>query len=290
VTRRAWVLNLDAEDEIFAPKGYRGPLRALAARPALLDKLGGLVPAGDVVVRAPDRSGEGLAGLAWCPTPRAVAALEAAGAKGPGAPSPEALRRTLSRRFCEEVGLTLPGACFATEREAAVARIREPTPSGRWLLRRSWGFAGRGRLAVPAGPASEPTRRFIERAVREGGVVVEPWVELRGDFGMHGWLGPDGALVLGEPCESDVNQGGAWLGSRRADAGALTAAERQALEASVRLVAAALTHARYFGPFGIDAFRYVWGIETRFNARCDINSRYSMGWATGMGDRRPDLV
>jgi hypothetical protein len=55
-------------------------------------------------------------------------------------------------------------------------------------------------------------------------------------------------------------------------------------------VAQALLEAGYFGPFGIDAFRWVdrAGVE-RFNPRCEINARYSMGWAVGMGSRRPDL-
>jgi hypothetical protein len=55
-------------------------------------------------------------------------------------------------------------------------------------------------------------------------------------------------------------------------------------------VAEALIRAGYFGPFGIDGYR--WKDEhgtLRFNPRTDINARYSMGWAVGMGSRRPDL-
>ena len=47
----------------------------------------------------------------------------------------------------------------------------------------------------------------------------------------------------------------------------------------------------YFGPFGIDGFRYRdTDGHLRFNPRSEINARYSMGWAVGMRDKRPDLV
>lgn len=288
--RRAWLLNLDAEEEIFRGSTYRGPYRALADRPSLAERLGGLLPEGDVLLREPRDRAEGLVGVAWSPTPLALAALSASGASPSPAPLPAALRRTMSRRFCEEVGLTLPGAAFAVDVPTALGLLREPTPSGRWLLRRSWGFAGKGRLVseVTATPG-DASRGFVERAVAEGGVLVEPWVDRVGDFSIHGWLRPDGALVTGEVCVSQVNRGGAWESSRRATADELTRGERVALHTSLVETSVALRTAGFFGPFGLDAFRYAWGGETRFNPRCDINPRYSMAWAVGMGDRRPDL-
>jgi hypothetical protein len=48
--------------------------------------------------------------------------------------------------------------------------------------------------------------------------------------------------------------------------------------------------AGYYGPFGIDAFR--WRDQNgkqQWNPRCEINARYSMGWSIGMGQSRPDL-
>ena len=41
---------------------------------------------------------------------------------------------------------------------------------------------------------------------------------------------------------------------------------------------------------GQEAFRWEDGAgKASWNPRCEINARYSMGWATGMGDRRPDI-
>ncbi|MBL9027880.1 MAG: hypothetical protein JNL21_37155 [Myxococcales bacterium] len=289
-SRRAWLLNLDAEEELFRGSSYGSPLRAVSERPDLVSRLGGLVPEGDIVLGSPRDRADGCRGLAWAPTPRARDALVRSGASAPGAPAAATLQRAMSRRFCDEVGLTLPGALLTTNAGAALGRLQEPTPSGRWLLRRSWGFAGRGRLVAEAGaPVRDNARGFVERAVADGGVLVEPWVERRGDFSLHGWLGDDGALVRGEVCESSVNRGGAWQRSARAHMDALSATERQALATSLAETARALASLGYFGPFGVDAFRYAWGAETRFNPRCDVNPRYSMGWAVGMGDRRPDL-
>jgi hypothetical protein len=45
----------------------------------------------------------------------------------------------------------------------------------------------------------------------------------------------------------------------------------------------------YFGPFGIDGFRWRWAGRTGLRPRCEINARYTIGWAIGMGDRRPDF-
>ena len=66
------------------------------------------------------------------------------------------------------------------------------------------------------------------------------------------------------------------------------------MEASLReeldRAAEALRAAGYFGPFGIDAFTWEGDDGTvHLHRRSEINARYSMGWAIGMGDARPDL-
>jgi hypothetical protein len=205
------------------------------------------------------------------------------------APPIDVLADALSRSICVRAGLTLRGALFTQSAEVAVARLAEPVDGGRWLVRRSWGFAGRGRLLVPFGPQTPQVLAFIKRAMTEGGLLVEPWMERTMDAALHGFLCRDGALVEGEPCIAEVNDGGVWIASRRAGSGDLALDERQALQASLRDSAAVLRELGWFGPFGVDGFRYRQDGEMRFNPRCEINARYSMGWAVGMGDRRPDL-
>ena len=51
-------------------------------------------------------------------------------------------------------------------------------------------------------------------------------------------------------------------------------------------VASALRQAGYFGPFGIDGYTYRGpGGAVCLQPRSEINARYSMGFAVGMGQR-----
>lgn len=296
----AWFLNLDAEEELARPAGYT-PSRAMIARidaltPVLRGERGGaaLVGPDDIVVREGQSPSEarGLRGLAWCPTPRARRALSKAGCRLDDAPSLEVLRRVNHRRFSADLGQTLGGAVFAESMSAVREAMSGPSPTGRWLLKRPFAYAGRGRLEVDPSRAGdlERARAWMEASLRAGGLQVEPLVVRRGDFGLHGHLDVEGRLVAGEPTRQECDPTGAWLSSVRAAPEDLTVSERDALFAELRRVAAALHEAGYSGPFGVDAFRHEGPTgQSLFHPRCEINARYSMGWAAGMGDRRPDL-
>lgn len=291
---RAWFLNLDADVELEDPSA-RTPSRVARARAqALTARLGGLLAPGDVIVPDPPPLAAcvGLAGRAWSPTPRALAALARAGATLPAAPSFSVLRRVNHRRFAAALGLGLPGARWITDRAELDVALAARSPTGLWLLRRPFGFAGRGRLRLDPARRDAVTERWIDASFGAGeGVELAPWVERAGDFARHGFLARDGALTLGEPTTQRCDEGGAWLESARAGEGDLSSAERRALREAAEEASAALAQAGYFGPFGVDAFRFRDERGARcFLARCEINARYSMGWAVGMGDRRPDLA
>lgn len=284
----AWVLNLDAEEELERP-GAHTPSRATRERIAeLMPHLRALVGQDAVIVLDGVRVPPGTPGLAWCPTPGALRRLAACGARAPDAPPVEVLRRVNHRAFCAELGQPLPGARFVTTMADLADTVRGPSPTGAWLVKHPLGFAGRGRLRVPAGPLgaadAAAAARLLERA---GGAQVEPLVVRRGDFGLHAFLGRDGAVWVGEPTTQQCDDRGAWRGTvRGAD---LSPSEARALRTELDRVAAALREARYFGPFGVDAFRHEDARGTiHFNPRGEINARYSMGWSTGMTSR-PDL-
>ena len=288
----AWLLNFAAEAELADPSAHT-LARAMEARSrALVERARGLLGPDDVVifpgVRAP-----GHAGRAWCPTPRALTAIARAGARVPAAPPIAVLRRVNHRRFCAELGQMLPGARYVTSRAELDETLaaRDPT----WVLKRPFGFAGRGRLRVAGGSAAgadAATRSWIEASLAASeGLQVEPWVDRAGDFALHGHLSSKGGeLALGDPTSQRCDETGAWVASARAAEEALSDVERAALTTATVEAAEALAAAGYFGPFGVDAFR--WrdaGGTLHFNPRCEINARYSMGWAVGMGTRRPDL-
>jgi hypothetical protein len=232
-----------------------------------------------------------MEGRAWCPTPRALRQLRRAGAEPAPAPPLEVLRRANHRRLCAELGQTLPGATYTETLAELEAAIAGPSPTGSWVLKRPFGFAGRGLRRVAAGRLDPSVRAWAVASLSsQEGLQVEPWVERRGDFCMHGHVDSHGAVRLGAPCAQQCDERGAWLGTRRAEAGELSPEEVARLTAAALEAGRALEAIGFFGPFGIDAFRWVeGGVSTCFNPRCEINARYTMGWAIGMGDLRPDL-
>ena len=285
----AWILNLDAEHELEARHHTPSPRGRVHADRALAS-LRGLVLPGDLVV--PYEGGNvpldarGLKGLAWCPTPKAQERLLLAGAKLAPAPTVEVLRYVNHRAFCASLGQTLSGARFTREFAEVCELVRGPTSSGHWLLKRPLSFAGKGRRKVAQGALSDADKAFVMASLeRHDGLQVEPFVERIKDIALHGYLAPSGALTLGDITEQDTDDSGAWQRTRVASGLLVDAAD--ALYAEAAQVASALFRARYTGPFGIDAYLFRAGNELFFNARSEINARFSMGWAIGMGARKP---
>ena len=274
----AWVLNLDAERELENPR--HTPSRSLArAMGAARERLSAALPPGDVVLDLdPDEHARGLAGRCFCPTPSALARLERAGAEVPEAPAPEVLARVNERGFAFALH-HLEGAVRCTGEDEVGRTIARP---GRWLLKRAFGFAGRGQRKIDAGEASENDRAWIRASLRRGALYVEPRVDIALEVALHGMLAEDGACERGAPTVQ-LTAGGAWSESRRAAPGELSAHELARLEEAFARVARALYEAGYFGPFGIDAFRYRAEGGERFQPLGEINARYTMAWGTGMG-------
>jgi hypothetical protein len=87
MTRFGWVLNLDAELELARPGFSYVPRAKLTAQLAEYGRASrALLGPADVLIAPGEPCPAGLIGRAWCPTPRALIALAAAGihAVGPG--------------------------------------------------------------------------------------------------------------------------------------------------------------------------------------------------------------
>jgi len=289
----AWVLNLDAEDEL-AHVGAHTPALALKARvEALLPTLreSGLVAPDDVVVWPGAADARWLEGRAWCPTRWALAQLAQAGATVPRAPSVEVLLRVNHRQFANALGQALPGAGFAQnaeELEALLARGADASAEQCWVLKRPLGYAGRGRRKILASARLPADDAWIDASLRAGGLQVEPWVQRELDVGLHGFVDETGVLTSGRPTVQAIDAHGTWRSSRIAEPGVLSPEEFDLLQRALEQTARALHDAGYFGPLGLDAFR--WRAPdgaAAFQPRCELNARYSMGWAIGMGGSPP---
>lgn len=277
----AWVFNLDAEDELSHPGAHTPPAAMIARIESLLPRLTTLLQPGDRVLWPGDGAPlpPGMIGRAWCPTRWALEQMARAQVELPRVPTMAVLRAVNHRRFNHQLGQTLPGAGYAENAEG-LERLLSSAPNETWLLKRAFGYAGRGRKKLRPSERSAADQSWIDASLRTGeGLQVEPLVERALDCALHGWLDEDGNVSFGRPTVQEVEETGAWISSRLAREGELTATELERMTAEARRSAEALHRAGYFGPFGVDGFRY--GGE-QFQPRSEINARYSMGWSIGM--------
>ncbi|MGC4094474.1 MAG: hypothetical protein QM756_42490 [Polyangiaceae bacterium] len=277
ILRFAWVLNLDAEFELEGPS-YNAPTRLTeqlaqfgAGSRALLGPHDVLLSDG---VSAPDE----FVGRAWCPTARALARFRSASVTPEASPSESVLKRVNHRLFAVQVGGGLPGQRYVEQR----AELTELLGRGEraWLLKRPLAFAGRGQLrAFKELTAKEWS--WVDASLRVSGLVVEPLVEPTLELSLHGFVWRDARYELGRCCVQEVTARGVFRGIRLATSGELSVSEETQLRERAARVAEALATAGYFGPFGVDAYRYRLDGELGFCALSEINARYSMGFVTG---------
>jgi hypothetical protein len=213
--RVAWLLNLDADEELADPRHYR-PTPALEARiAALRTRMTMLLRPDDLVLPEDAALATGLAVLPFCPTPCAHERLEALGLR-PFLPVPlDVLRKANSRAFSASLGQTLPHATYVRDMPALEEAIRAPSPRDAFLLKRDFSFAGRERRQARKGELDASTRGFAARSFARGeGLQVEPWLELSAEFALHGFLCADGRYLRGRPVAQQCDGQGRWLSSQ----------------------------------------------------------------------------
>lgn len=276
----AWVLNLDAELELARPRFAYAPRtkvlqqlaqygrgsRALLGPEDVLLEPGGVAPNGDFV------------GRAWCPTPSALRRLSAAGITAEPHPEPEVLRRVNHRLFAHQAGGGLLEQAYFTERaplEDLLRRAERP-----WLIKRPLAFAGRGQMRF-CGTITDQQWSWLDASLAQDGVIIEPLVTPTVELSVHGFVWPTGRHELGRICVQVVSDRGVFRGSRLAAPGELELSEARQLFEQAARVAALLHDARYWGPFGIDGYRYQFGDARGFCALSEINARYTMAFAIG---------
>jgi hypothetical protein len=291
---RAWVLNLDAEHELEARRRYTPTAHVRALVAAQRTRIqGALLRPDDVLVTEEDLGSgraEGLEGVAWSPTPSALALLRAAGARFPDAPDVRVLRAVNARDFTVGVRAPLVRESFAKHIAARVDEALEllarPTPLG-WLVRRAFGAAGRGRRRIASGAPSAAERAWLEASLRTGPLVLEPWVEVTREYTRSGLVLPDGTVRVSRPCFQATTEHGAWTRSEGAELDADLREDDARLEEAAAAAGAALAAAGYRGAFGVDSYRHRDparpGAGDVLNPLSEINARYTMDWAVAMG-------
>jgi hypothetical protein len=195
------------------------------------------------------------------------------------APALSILRHVNDRAFCAELGQCLPAASFVRDMAALERQLAQPSPTGIYVIKRAFSFAGREQRRVAQGVLDDSTLGFCRRSFARGeGLQVEPWVERLGDFSRHGYVSRTGVLSIGATREQRCDPFGRFLGISTC-AASVSELEAELLASELKRTATALRAAGYFGPFGIDGFRYrLPGESEAFNPRCEINARFTMGF------------
>jgi hypothetical protein len=281
VAQQAWFLNLDADVELGLPHGYTAGHRTQdqvgryqAACAALT--LGDPVHGRDLI--DPE-----LPVFCWCPTPSALAALDGAGLVAMRGPEVDVLRRANDRAWTAALSEPALGRRFVTLTDDWQRLLIEERPAtGAWRLKRRFGFAGRGQRRLRAAPSADDLN-WISASLRQGGLLREAELPVVEEFSIHGYVDP-GELLLGSPVRFSTDAFGAPAGHAAAvlDAGDLAAS----LAHAASRVASHLADLGYFGPFGVDAFRWRSDDGSVLNPVSDVNARFTLAWSTGMGQLR----
>ncbi len=285
---RCWLLNLDAEKELADPdwrRTERDRDKVVARIPTVQD----LLEEGDRLVPLDEDErfeANGSQGMVWCPTSGALQRLQQVGARLPEVPTQEVLRRVNHRRFSFELGVTLPDSVWVNRIPDLQSAVARAPLQQHWLLKRGFGFSGNGNRKVRAGSSGNSVMRWAERHLETEGILVEPLVARLADFVLHGQVSREGETRLGVPCVQVCTAEGRWTQTRIAQADDISDEEAALFLKAGQQAADALHQAGYFGPFGIDGFRWR-DLEQgeQFHPLVEINARYTMGWATGMAAR-----
>ncbi len=280
---RLWVLNLDAELELATLGPYQTPKHVARALEAPLVHARRLMAPGDAELGA--ERGMVLQpriGRAWCPTPSALKRLGRAGVEPEPSPDVVVLRRVNHRRFALELGGGAPGSRFVEAADELAATLREPNVAD-WLFKRPFGFAGRGQRRIGR-DLSADDRRWLSDSLRQGGLLAEPFVDIARELCLHGRIARTGGVELGRLCTQRIDGTRCWVGTELLPESELEPSAARSLRERAEGVSAALFAAGYFGPFNVDAYLWVAPSgEVKLNSLGEINARYSMGFAVGMG-------
>jgi hypothetical protein len=149
-------------------------------------------------------------------------------------------------------------------------------------------FAGRGQMRF-YGPISDKQWSWLDVSLAQDGLIVEPLVTPTLELSLHGFIWPAGRTEPGRICVQQVTDRGVFRGVRLAEPGELQTGDERALFEQGERVASLLFDAGYFGPFGIDAYRYELDGKSAFCALSEINARYTMSFVTGF-PRHPSAL
>lgn len=237
---------------------------------------------------------------AWLNTEAAQARAAAAGAPLTG-PPPPVVARVHDKAFAQEVArsegllpeplaetLTILEPDLLRDPDAAAAavtqRLRQWPETARrsFTLKPRFGSSGRGRVAGRDGHVDTTIRNAFPRLAARGGALLEPWLERTEDLSAALWIAPSGELTLLGTSAQVLAASGLYRGQRGTvdTKGRVTSGSDcdEELRMAAAVVSGHAAAAGFFGPCGLDAFRFrVDDGRERFRPIVEWNARFTLG-------------
>jgi len=174
------------------------------------------------------------------------------------------------------------GAAVLDQKDAILQQIEQ---GGNWVLKRPFSTSGQGRILLRA-PVDSRSERWIEKQLKNGALLVEPWHQRVADFSVQTEIHEDRIQLLGKTRFWTASTGayrGALLGRWTLGLTTETIRGLQQAGAGKRLDQAALQVAKaaqergYRGPLGVDAMAVLVDNVLRLQPILEVNPRYTMG-------------
>lgn len=171
--------------------------------------------------------------------------------------------------------------CDSTDAWADGVRVLQDKGYNRWVTKPQISRAGRNRLLGSGCDLNDQQRGWLNKQLlQSGGVYLEPWVQVIDECGLQFEIaGPENGsqadfVGIAQLINDDV---GRYHGSLIAADGRLEESWQAAISHGLMVCRAAQT-AGYWGPLGIDAFRFALPSgEIAMRVSNDLNGRFTMG-------------
>jgi len=251
-------------DALLTPDAWRTSLEDVAARRGIA-----LLPLEST------REASAYHFTPWGWTPTALAVGVRAGARL-SSPPLDSVARVNSKVYSHGLEVELAVAddrarLVASEAEL-VAHVAQACPQAeaKWVIKHPYGVAARERVLGRGPVVSPPAAAWCRRRFAEGlPLLFEPWYDVRQEYGLCGFLDPEGDLRLLGVSRPVTNGAGVLVGYEL---------EAASLPASVlslgRQVGARLAAESYRGPWGMDVLEHSQG----WRCLLEINARWTVGF------------
>ncbi len=251
-------------DALLTPDAWRPSLEDVAARRGITLLL---------LERTQGASAYHFTPWGWTPTALAVGARTGARLSPPPLDSVARVNSKVYSHGLEvELAIADGRARLVASEAELVAHVAQvcPQAEAKWVIKHPYGVAARERVLGRGPVVPPPAAAWCRRRFAEGvPLLFEPWYDVQREYGLCGFIDPDGDTRLLGVSRPVTNGAGVLVGY------ALQPASLPAAVLSLgRQVGARLAAEGYRGPWGMDILEHTHG----WRCLLEINARWTVGF------------